>query len=84
LAILTPPELQQNPIILEAQDSNMAEVLLTATVATPVLARGRGAARLLEGLWNGDPVAWGIVGVIVAVMVGIALFKRFTGMGSDD
>jgi hypothetical protein len=50
----------------------------------PVLARGRSLAKLLDSLWNGDPVAWGIVGVVVLVMVGITVFKRVTGAESDD
>ena len=62
----------------------MAVMSLFATVAAPVLARGRGLGRLLEGLWNGDPVSWGILGLVVAIMVGIAVFKRATGVGSDE
>ena len=63
----------------------MAAMSLTATFATLILARGgRGFARLLEGLWNGDPVSWGILGVVVAIMVGIAVFKRATGVGGDE
>lgn len=36
--------------------------------------RGRGLARLLEDLGNGDPLAWGFVGLFVVVGLGIGLF----------
>ncbi|MEI8383615.1 MAG: hypothetical protein WCJ09_26095 [Planctomycetota bacterium] len=49
-----------------------------AVEVSPVLAR-RGAGKLIEGLFNGDPVAWGITGVVVLVFVGIAIFKRASG-----
>lgn len=45
---------------------------------------GRGAGRLIEGLFKGDPVAWGITGVVVAVFIGIAVFKRATGNSDDE
>ena len=60
-------------------------VMTSISVATaPILARGRGLARLIEGLWNGDPVAWGISGVVIAVLVAIAVFKRATGTSDSD
>jgi hypothetical protein len=46
----------------------------------PVLiARGRGLGKLIEGLWNGEPAAWIILGVVVAGMVAIGVFKRMSG-----
>ncbi len=36
--------------------------------------RGPALGRLLEDLGNGDPVAWGVVTVCVAVIVGIGLW----------
>ena len=53
-----------------------------AVDVTPVLAR-RGA-KLIEGLFKGDPVAWGITGVVVLVFVGIAVFKRASGNSDDE
>jgi hypothetical protein len=38
-------------------------------------ARGRGFARLIEGLGNGDPVAWGILGVVGLFFVGSMVVK---------
>jgi hypothetical protein len=38
-------------------------------------ARGRGLGRLFQGLIDGDPVAWTITGVIVAVLVVIVAVK---------
>ena len=40
-----------------------------------VLARGRGLAKLIEGLSEGDPIAWGVVGVLVVVL-GVSYFVR--------
>ena len=59
----------------------MAVMLSTAVEFSPVLAR-RGLGHLIEGLSNGDPVAWGITGVVVVVLIGIAVFKRMSG--SDE
>jgi len=47
-------------------------------------ARGRGIARLIEGLWNGEPVTWIIVGVVVAVMVAMAVFKKASGASEGE
>lgn len=60
----------------------MVHLPTVAVAFSPVLAR-RGAGRLIEGLFNGDPVAWGITGVVVVVFVGIAIFKRASG-SSDE
>ena len=56
-------------------------VMLSTAEFSPVLAR-RGLGQLIEGLSNGDPVAWGITGVVVVVLIGIAVFKRMSG--SDE
>lgn len=37
--------------------------------------RGRGLARLLEDLGNGDPLAWGFVGLFVVVGLGLFAVK---------
>ena len=51
----------------------------------PVLAaRGRGISRMLEGLWNGDPTTWIILGVGVVAVVGFAVVKSRLGMDDDD
>ncbi len=34
-------------------------------IFSPLFARGRGTVEFFKGLVNGDPVAWGILGVIV-------------------
>ncbi len=49
---------------------------------SPILAR-RGLGKLIEGLLNGDPVAWGITIVVVVVFVGIAIFKRASGTSDE-
>lgn len=55
----------------------------THPVFDPTLAlRGRGLGRLLEGLYNGDPVAWTITGVVIAISIGIAIYKHYNG--DDD
>jgi hypothetical protein len=54
----------------------LSNQLMNAPFAEPVLARGRGLAKLIEGLSEGDPVAWGITVVIVLVMIGIGVYKR--------
>lgn len=41
-----------------------------------VLARGRGIARLIEGLWEGDLVSWGIIGVIALFFGGKYFYQR--------
>ena len=51
-------------------------VMFATTVVNPVLARGR--AKLFEDLYNGDPVAWGILGVVVLIFGGIAIYKRMS------
>lgn len=38
-------------------------------------ARGRGFAQLIEGLSNGDPVAWGITGVVALFFVGSIIYN---------
>ncbi|MDB5335411.1 MAG: hypothetical protein JWN70_1030 [Planctomycetaceae bacterium] len=48
----------------------------------PVLARGRGLGRLIEGLSNGDPTSWAIAVGVVVVFGGIAIYKQFSD--SDD
>ena len=60
----------------------MAEIYTTAVDLNPVLARGRGLAKLIEGLSNGDPVAWIILVVVVLIFGGIAVYKRM--YGSDE
>ncbi len=44
---------------------------------TLIGARGRGLGKLLEGLYNGDPGAWTIVGVIVAIAAAWYGFKFY-------
>lgn len=41
---------------------------------TPVFARSRG--QIIEDLMNGDPVAWSILGGVVAVGLGIHFWKK--------
>lgn len=41
-----------------------------------LLARGRG--RFFIDLWNGEPVAWAILGGVVVIMGGWQLFKTLT------
>lgn len=43
----------------------------------PLFARRYG--RLIESLFEGDPVAWSIVGVVVAITIGSAIWKRKRG-----
>jgi hypothetical protein len=47
------------------------------TIATMVVLAARG--RLIQKLIEGDPVAWGITGVAVVVVVGIAVWKKKKG-----
>lgn len=54
----------------------MVEVYATAVDLNPVLARGRGLGKLIEGLSNGDPAAWIILVVVVLIFGGIAVYKR--------
>lgn len=61
----------------------MSTVLLGNAVATPILARGRGLGKLIQGLMDGDPVAWTITGVVVAIFIGIAVFKAVRGSGDE-
>ena len=42
---------------------------------TLLAVRGRGIARLIEGITRGDPVAIGITAVIVLAMIGTAIYK---------
>lgn len=44
-----------------------------------VLARRRGLGNLLEGLYNGDPMAWTIVIGVGVIVVGIPVAKHFMG-----
>jgi hypothetical protein len=41
--------------------------------------RGRGLANLIRGLTEGDPVAWGIVGVVGLFTVGSIIVKSRKG-----
>lgn len=46
----------------------------------PVLAaRGRGLANLINGLSQGDPVAWSITVGVVVIFGGIAIYKHYNG-----
>lgn len=49
------------------------------TFAESVFARGRGLGRLIAGLSEGDPVAWGITIVVVLIFIGIAVVKHYNG-----
>jgi hypothetical protein len=40
-------------------------------IFSPLFARGRGTIKFLEGLINGDPVAWVIFGIVCA---GLAIY----------
>ncbi len=42
-----------------------------------VLARRRGLGNLIEGLYNGDPMAWTITIGVVVIFVGIPVAKHF-------
>ncbi|MGC4007513.1 MAG: hypothetical protein QM811_32075 [Pirellulales bacterium] len=44
----------------------------------PLFAR-RGAARLIEALFKGEPVAWSILVVVVVVMIASAIYKSKQG-----
>jgi len=47
-------------------------------------ARGRGIARLIEGVMAGDPVAIGIVSVIGVGIVGYVVYQSRKGNGDSD
>ncbi len=49
-----------------------------------LLARGRGIVRLIEGLGEGDPVSWGIVGVIVLFFVGKFVYSSMQNKDKDS
>ena len=38
----------------------------------------RGIGRLIEGLTNGDPIAWTVLGAVVVIGVGVAVYKAKT------
>lgn len=45
---------------------------------SPLFARGRGTIKFIEGLINGDPVAWVIFGIVcamLAIYVGYQIYK---------
>ena len=46
-------------------------------------ARGRGLARLFEGLWEGDTTSWVIFGGGIAAMVAWGMFKAWAGMDDE-
>lgn len=54
--------------------------MIVLTSAHLLLAR-RG--RFFEGLFDGDPVAWGILGVVVLFMVGSFVVRSRSNKGSD-
>ncbi len=57
--------------------------LLASAETSPIFAaRGRGIASLIEGLGNGDPVAWSITIGAVVIFGGIAIYKQYSD--SDD
>lgn len=57
----------------------MQWVQLFANVeSNPVLARGRGLGRLIEGLSSGDPTSWAITVGAVVIFGGIAIYKQFS------
>lgn len=64
----------------------MASLALTISdsLSHTVLARGRGLAKLIEGLGEGDPVAWGIVGVIVLFIVGKFVYSSMQNKEPPD
>lgn len=45
--------------------------------------RGRGLANLLEGLGEGDPVAWIIVVGVVAIFAGPPLYRMLKSDGGE-
>ena len=57
---------------------------LCGSFSQPILARGRGIVKLIEGLSEGDPVAWGIVGVIVLFIVGKLVYSLMQNKSSSD
>jgi hypothetical protein len=40
---------------------------------------GRGLARLVQGLTEGDPVAWTITIGVVVIFGGIGIYKHYNG-----
>lgn len=45
---------------------------------SPLFARGRGTAEFIEALYNGEPVAWVILGIVCAglsIYVGYQVYK---------
>lgn len=52
---------------------------LHATLAVIPAGRGRGLAKLIEGLWEGDPVAWGITVLVIVVAVVWGIVKSRSG-----
>lgn len=41
----------------------------------PLFARGRGLGHLIQGLSEGDPMSWVLLVVVVAIMIGVAVYK---------
>ncbi len=44
----------------------------------PLVARGRGLGKLIEGLGNGDPVAWSITIGAVVIFGGLAIYRQYS------
>jgi hypothetical protein len=42
---------------------------------SPLFARGRGTARFIESLINGEPVSWAILGVIAVIFIGYLIIQ---------
>ena len=57
---------------------------LCGSFSQPILACGRGIVKLIEGLSEGDPVAWGIVDVIVLFIVGKLVYSSMQNKSSSD
>lgn len=52
---------------------------ICAGVCPLLAARGRGLGSLINGLSQGDPVAWSITVGVVVIFGGIAIYKHYNG-----
>jgi hypothetical protein len=52
---------------------------VTSELASKGILFGRGLGKLVAGLMEGDPVAWGITGVVVVILIGYYAIKSRLG-----